>query len=80
MIETLVSVRGEVSRSEKPRKSDVVSKGEVSKTRMIQGSPERRPSGVAGFIHQAEGVRGIVAGCFSKGRKKSLASAGVELS
>lgn len=30
MIETLVSVRGEVSRSEKPRKSDVVSKGEVS--------------------------------------------------
>lgn len=30
MIETLVSVRGEVSRSEKPRKSEVVSKGEVS--------------------------------------------------
>ena len=80
MMETLVSVRGELSRSEKSRESDVISKGEASWTRIIQGSPERRPSGVASFIHQAEGAQGIVAGRFSKSRTKCLASAGVELS
>lgn len=60
MMETLVSVRGEVSRSDKPRKSDVISKGKVSWTRMSQGSPEWLPSGVAGLIHQAEGKAALV--------------------
>lgn len=48
MMETLVSIRGEVSRSEKPRKSDIISKDEVSWTRISQGSPERRPFGIEG--------------------------------